>query len=423
MDIDGREEADDQDCRPSPTSMPPPTRLGLGFNKISSSGGGIQPLSGGAGFGGGGGGLDGSFDSGLGGGLGAGLGGSLGGGLGGGLGDGLAAGFGDSLFGGSFPGSSLGALDLGYGASVRRPPGLGGQGDAVSSLCGTATEADTSTTAGTTVGSFALDNMSTAAGAPEMDSFTCGFVGAEEPPEPDPPRAQPPWIVERDGEKYCLLCRQWSNIAHLNSKKHTRRVQNPEWYLWDDDGAEAAEHPEPDASADPWADAAAAHAARFLRSQASPGEDTRRFNAGGGLTCASRKPMLVNGQDSWRGGPPPQPPPRHLLQEVCNSGSLRPVESDAGCVAAGGFTGQMERLGLNSSPSRAVAAAQTLEPVLLIGRSCVWCSTNTAVDLPTGTKARYCTSCWNWWRANGSGNSKTAAAPEPTHPLCRMQIQ
>jgi len=54
--------------------------------------------------------------------------------------------------------------------------------------------------------------------------------------KPPPPSSQSLQILtERDGCLYCLLCSQWADKMHLGSKKHMRRLETPEYYLWDED--------------------------------------------------------------------------------------------------------------------------------------------------------------------------------------------
>jgi len=47
------------------------------------------------------------------------------------------------------------------------------------------------------------------------------------------PEPRPEFLEFRDGDFYCLLCKQWATEAHLSSKKHTRRAETPEYYLWE----------------------------------------------------------------------------------------------------------------------------------------------------------------------------------------------
>eukprot|EP00811_Abedinium_folium_P026366 NODE_3877_length_1969_cov_4.617264.p1 GENE.NODE_3877_length_1969_cov_4.617264~~NODE_3877_length_1969_cov_4.617264.p1 ORF type:complete len:416 (-),score=62.80 NODE_3877_length_1969_cov_4.617264:626-1873(-) len=46
---------------------------------------------------------------------------------------------------------------------------------------------------------------------------------------------QPRWLIEKDGGRFCRLCNQWADSAHLASKKHTKRAETPDWYLEDED--------------------------------------------------------------------------------------------------------------------------------------------------------------------------------------------
>jgi len=43
------------------------------------------------------------------------------------------------------------------------------------------------------------------------------------------------FFTEKDGGRYCRLCGLWADTAHIGSKKHKKRAQNPDLYLWDDD--------------------------------------------------------------------------------------------------------------------------------------------------------------------------------------------
>lgn len=43
------------------------------------------------------------------------------------------------------------------------------------------------------------------------------------------------YLVDKDGGRFCLLCNQWADEPHLGSKKHTKRAEMPEWYLYGDD--------------------------------------------------------------------------------------------------------------------------------------------------------------------------------------------
>jgi len=61
-------------------------------------------------------------------------------------------------------------------------------------------------------------------------SRTCGGM---RPPEG--PITPDQYLVDKDGGRFCMLCNQWADEPHLGSKKHTKRAEMPEWYLYGDD--------------------------------------------------------------------------------------------------------------------------------------------------------------------------------------------
>lgn len=285
---------------------------------------------------------------------------------------------------GLLPGISLGALDLGHGAAVRGPPpGLEG-----------ARVADTKVS---------------------PPSFDKGLISKDllapcqpcEIPAPNEHK-QPPWIVEREGAEYCLLCRRWSDMAHIASKQHTKRAMNPDWYLWEEE-AEGADATNGGEGSDPWADAAASQAAKALRLQAS--------SAPSG-TLAGATPILKSGQEIWHGGPPPPPPPPRKPAGACG-----PVGSRvAGIMGpSAGQVPQASAIGLNfpNHFKRVEAPVATTVPgqvAQLSGRNCAWCGNPGIERTIPGSKARYCSSCWSWWQIEGGSGLVDTATAEPPPP-------
>lgn len=61
------------------------------------------------------------------------------------------------------------------------------------------------------------------------------FTPAGQPmPAQAPPRLED--LVDKDGAMYCLLCKTYAVACYLQSKKHLKRAEHPEGYLWEEDG-------------------------------------------------------------------------------------------------------------------------------------------------------------------------------------------
>mmetsp|Transcript_102030 Transcript_102030/g.329109 ORF Transcript_102030/g.329109 Transcript_102030/m.329109 type:complete len:228 (+) Transcript_102030:236-919(+) len=54
-----------------------------------------------------------------------------------------------------------------------------------------------------------------------------------------------PYIVDKEGWPFCLLCQQWADHPHLGSKKHTKRLAEPEYYLWEEGTPDPLHSPMP----------------------------------------------------------------------------------------------------------------------------------------------------------------------------------
>lgn len=177
---------------------------------------------------------------------------------------------------------------------------------------------------------------------------------------PSPPVQQkaapvPEYVVERDGAPYCLLCSAWADDWHLKSKKHTKRAENPEWYLWDEDTD---------------------YTSTNTTSQ----------------SVATTPPNYVAG----RPPPPPQPsrppvpspmpsaPGLYLQPGMCSPGPYPFTEGNAPMAATNG------------------GAVGT-------GKTCSWCSKPAMERAIEGTKAKYCGDCWEWWLREQSGPQQLAA--------------
>lgn len=70
--------------------------------------------------------------------------------------------------------------------------------------------------------------------------------------EPSPPRDPnlPEWVEVRDGWNYCTLCRLYATDGHLSSEKHKYRQDMYEWERSDENSSRPAEGP-PEAWGDP----------------------------------------------------------------------------------------------------------------------------------------------------------------------------
>ncbi len=58
------------------------------------------------------------------------------------------------------------------------------------------------------------------------------------PPPPQPDYSVPvPYLEDREGWRYCLLCSRWADKGHISSEKHLKRAETPGRYLHADNGA------------------------------------------------------------------------------------------------------------------------------------------------------------------------------------------
>jgi len=217
------------------------------------------------------------------------------------------------------------------------------------------------------------------------------------------PEPQPEFLEFRDGDFYCLLCKQWATEAHLRSKKHMRRAETPEYYLWE-------ETPVPQNNA-----AVGAHAAANAAAAAVAGTAATLATYGGLPVSRAMQP------------PPPPPPPPPLPPRppplvgtllppgTCTALCPRPVMSDinfrtgpagATAVAAVAAARQLSAPlpaaappGLPPMHQARLAEDQMANeaPLPVLETTCSYCTRQALARPIAGTKARYCAECWEWY--------------------------